>query len=307
MVASFYKKRSSKSYFGSMSRKKKVFSKKKYSKYSKAKPKLTIPKVRAIVDRQIKKDIETKLNPLSTVYAASPLSQDTSLNIIYYNNYCLGQPANTWLGPTGTGNFVGLNGFTFPQGTGNSDRIGKYMNLMHTSLQFRIGLIGIPRVSSPIRFRILVYKAKRNASLGTSGGNPNTTLFLDQTGESVGINQVYTSSSVAYELMNRLPNKRNFEFLMDKQIVMSHPLYSVTGSSSIVTPQTQGNLTNEHNFLLKLNHKDLQSSFNAADEPDDLRFQWCITVLSAPTGNLTNTGYNDWRTYVRGVTTAKDA
>jgi len=301
MVASFYKHRSKATKFGS--KKKKTFRKRGNAR---KKTKMTPTAVKSIVSREINKDLETKLKPITPVYAGVPSNADTSLNCVYYNNYCLGAPAPTWLGPSGSANFVGVDGVSFAQGTGPQQRIGRYMTLKYTSLNFRVGLVGVPRQSSQTRFRVLVYKAKRNAQFGTSGSNPNETLFLNTNGNQYGINNTQTLSSQAYNLMNAITNKRNFDIHMDTQFVLGHPTVSVSGSASIVTPLSQS-LPDEKNFLIKLPHNDLNTAYGAGNLPEDLNYQYCITVLSCPTGNLENTGYNSWRTYLRGVTSVKDA
>lgn len=299
MVAKQYNRKSS-------SKIKFAFQRSKKKKYSKPLRKSAIQKTKAIVQSELKKDLETKLSPLSTVYAGTPLNQDTSNNVVYYNNYCLGSPANTWLGPTGGANFVGLNGFTWPQGTSNNTRIGKYMTLKHTTMSFRVGLIGVPRGSSPMRFRVIVYKAKRNAVLGTSGGNPNENLFIGLSGSELGINNSYAQNAVAYEMMNMLVNKRNYEVFCDKQFILCHPTFAVQGGSNVVSPIAQGMYPTEKNFLWKLPHNE-KVAFGVGNIPEDSRYQYCVTVLSMPTGDLAITGMNSWRTQCRGIVSVVDA
>lgn len=304
MVAiQFRRPTSNKVKYSFMKPKKKIF--KSRSRSVPTRKKVSTKRVTTIVKRELAKDLELKLNKLGSVYAGTPLNQDTTNNVVFYNNYCLGTPATTWQGPTGSANFVGLQGFTWPQGVSNNERIGKYMTLKQTSLSFRIGLVDVPRASNPQRFRVIVYKAKRNAILGAAGGNPNENLFIGLNGTELGINNTYAQNAVAYEMMTMLVNKRNYDVYHDSQFMLCHPTYSIQGGSNIVSPISQG-YPNEKNFLWKLPHNQ-KSAFGVGNIPEDLRYQYCITVLSMPTGDLTGTGQNSWRTQVRGVTSALDA
>ncbi len=263
--------------------------------------------VRRVVQSELKKDVEIKLKPLRAVNQANPLSQQSSgsgSNIVWYNNYCLGSPAATWLGPTGSANFVGLGGFDWAQGTANNERVGRYLNLKHTTCNLRVACNNISSVSCPIRFRVIIYKAKRNSVLGTSGGNPNATLFLGLDGQELGINNSYSGDSVSMEFMNMIVNKRNFDVHTDTQFILSSPTFSIQGGSNIVSPLTPGYPT-EKNLLLKLNHNE-KTSFGSGDIPEDLNYQYCMTILSMPYGDNTQVNASRWKTNVRGVVSCTD-
>jgi len=56
---------------------------------------------------------EPKVQSLANVYgdSAFPVEVPPAFGPLYYRNYCLGAPAATWVGPTGSNNFTGLDGF----------------------------------------------------------------------------------------------------------------------------------------------------------------------------------------------------
>lgn len=262
--------------------------------------------VKEIVKQELAEDIETKIKSLATYVNQTPQNQDTSNNVVYYDNYCLGDPASTWLGPTGVQNFKALEGFEWAPGTSSAQRVGRYMHLKHTTLNFRVGLVGTPRTATPQRFRVIVYKARRNAPFGQNGGNPNSDLFLGLGGQPQGVNTSYAQNRVAFEFMNLITNKRNFEIHHDSSFILAPPVTAVQGGSNIVTPMSQGMYPNEKNFLWKFKH-DEKVAFGANQKPEDSNYQYCISIFSMPTGDLGNTGMNSWRTAARGVVCVQDA
>jgi len=304
MPVAKYMKRSSRAQFPF---RKKTSSRKKprvFSKGKKSSPAL----IRRVVQSELKKDVELKLKALRSAHQISPAAQTpaggSASNIVWYQNYCLGQPATSWTGPTGSGNFLGLSGFTWVQGASNGQRIGRYLNLKHTTCNLRIACDNVASLACPIRFRVIIYKAKRNAALGSGGGNPNTTLFLGTEGQELGINNSYTGDSVSMEFMNMLVNKRNFDVHTDTQFVLASHTYSVQGGSNIVTPISLG-YPAEKNMLLRLPHNE-KTSFGPGNVPDDLNYQYCMTILSMPYGDNTAVTANKWKSNVRGVVSATD-
>lgn len=273
---------------------------------SKKAKKITSKVVKTIVKKELAQEIETKIKALSTYVDQSPQNQDVANNVVYYDNYCLGEPASTWLGPTGSQNFKALEGFEWSLGTQSSQRVGRYMDLKHTTMNFRVGLVGTPRTATPVRFRVIVYRAKRNAPFGQNGGNPNDTLFLGLGGQPQGVNTSYAQNRVSFEFMNLITNKRNFEIHHDSQFILAPPVTAVQGGSNLVTPMSQGMYPNEKNFLWKLKHNE-KTAFGANNKPEDANYQYCVSIFSMPTGDLGNTGLNSWRTAARGIVSVTDA
>jgi len=105
--------------------------------------------------------------------------------------------------------------------------------------------------------------------------------------------------------MNMIINKRNFDVHTDTQFILSNHTFSVQGGSNIVSPLGQG-YPAEKNFLLKLNHNEKTSFSDIADIPDDLNYQYCMTILSMPYGDNTAVSARGWTTSVRGVVSATE-
>lgn len=287
------------------------FRRRRYGKKTKTPMKKTCSPayIKRVVDKQLGKELEVKVQALRPANQVNPIAQQTTgsgSNIVWYRNYVLGQGPTSWVGPAGSYNYINLEGFTWPVGTSNDRRIGRYMNLKHTTMNLRIACNNISSVSAPIRFRVIVYKQKRNGPALLQQSNPNDNLFLGTTGQELGLNNSYSGDSVSMEFMNMITNKRRYEIHTDTQFILSPHTFSVQGGSNIVSPLSQG-YPAEKNMLLRLPHNE-KVSFNGATEmPEDLNYQYCVTVLSMPYGNNTQVSANGWKTNVRGTVAVTDA
>jgi len=265
--------------------------------------------VKRVVHSELNKELELKVQQLRAVNQDQPSAQATSgtgSNIVWYNQYVLGKGPTSWVGPSGSYNFTNLEGFTWPVGTSSDRRIGRYMNLKHTTMNLRIACDNLSSVSCPIRFRVLVYKQKRNGPALLQQTNPNTNLFLGTQGEELGLNNTYAGVAVSMEFMNMITNKRKYDIHTDTQFILSPHTFSVQGGSNIVSPISQG-YPAEKNMLLRLPHND-KASFDATTEmPEDLNYQYCVTVLSMPYGDNTQVSAKSWKTNVRGIVSVTDA
>ena len=103
------------------------------------------------------------------------------------------------MGPAGTQAFINLDGFRWLQGTQSQNRIGKYIYLKRTTMNLQIQMDPLSR-HGETKFRVIVYKSKRNAVIGTGGGNPMDNLIITQTGSTVGINNGSSYRSTFNEL-----------------------------------------------------------------------------------------------------------
>lgn len=257
--------------------------------------------------------VEQKIQTLSNIYQAKPLPQlvAPALGPLYYYNACLGDapltpaPANAplWPGPNGQSNFNGLAGFQWPQGTGPTQRIGRYLYLKHTTMQMRLAMLNTVSNATPTQFRVIVYKAKRNAAAGTGGGNPNEDLFLNNEGRALGINNLGIVESKSFEYMNMLVNKRNYTIVSDTKCILQPSTIAVQGANPVGVISTA--YPPEKTFSLKLTHnsKTAFSNFNA---PLDLNYQYCVSVIAAPLGQV-DTRADDWRISFRGTVSCMDS
>lgn len=275
------------------------------SKTTKAKVKENSKKIQELI-KEKKQETEYKIQPLRGVYNDIPKNQQGNLTgPLYYYNACLGKPAVTWLGPTGAANFQGLDGFTWDQGVLSNQRVGRYLFFRHTTMNMRLNMISVPNVASPTQFRVIVFKAKRNAAFGTSGGNPNADLFINNSGDNIGVNVSSAVDTRTFEFMNMLTNKRNYNIIHDKKVILQPTLATVTGGSNVVTPLST-KFPPEVTFNLKLPHNE-KVSFAPGNfqEPQDLNYQYCVQVIAAPYGS-TSAAADDWRISFRGTVSAID-
>ncbi len=259
--------------------------------------------------KENKQSVENKIQGLRAIYDGQPKSQQSTFTgPLYYYNACLGKPASTWIGPSGGGtpNYTGLEGFTWGQGVGSDQRIGRYLYFKHTTAQLRLNMTPVVESGSPTQFRIVVFKAKRNAAFGTSGGNPNNDLFLNNSGTPIGLNVVSVANTRSFEFMNMLVNKRNYNVYMDKKVVLQPTLAAIQGGSNVVTPFSTS-YPPEYNTTLKLKHEE-KVSFAPGNfsEPQDSNYQYCISVISAPYGS-TSMAAEDWKFSMRGTVSCVDS
>jgi len=282
----------------------------RYTKKSSAKKSVSTALIKRVVNKQLGKELEIKVQSLRPVNQAIPLPQQTSgtgANVVWYRNYVLGLgPSAQWVGPNGSYNYTNLEGFSWSQGTSQSERLGRYLNLKHTTMNLRIACNNISSVSCPIRFRVLVYKSKRKFGNSQAvGSNPNENLFLGTTGQELGINNAYSGDSVSMEFMNMLTNKRNYDIHTDTQFILSPHTFSVQGGSNLVSPISLG-YPAEKNMLLRLPHNSKVAFDDTSNQPEDLNFQYMVTILSMPYGDNTQVSANAWKSNVRGTVSCTD-
>jgi len=252
---------------------------------------------------------ELKIRSLANRYLDSPLAQEVGAGatpVVYYQGYCLGSAAPTWVGPTGTttSGFKELLGYQYPNGTGPDQRVGKYMYLKQATVNLRINMNSTARTACPMKFRVVVFKAIRNAQVGQTGGNPFDRLFVGNNGNEIGLNTSYTPESVGFELMSAITNKKNFTIYKDTCFILQNPFTSVQGSQSIVSPMSQSYPCEKVlNFTLRHNQK---TAFDSQNQPSDCNYQYCMLVMSTPAGTANDSGNQDWRTSVRGTVSAYD-
>lgn len=274
-------------------------------KTTKGKVATNTKKINALV-KTMNNVAEQKVQSLVNFYLEKPKPQVNlpSVGPVYYHNSCLGNPATTWLGPNGQSNFSALDGFQWAQGTGPSERVGRYLFLKHTTAQLRIDMLPAVLNSSPTQFRVIVYKAKRNSALGSAGGNPNEDLFIDNAGRIFGFNNSSVEESRSFEFMNMLINKRNYSCVMDKKFILQPSVSAVQGGSNVVTPLSTV-YPCEKTLSLRLNHNS-KTAFSNFNQPLDLNYQYCTTVIAAPLGAATIAA-NDWRISMRGTVSCIDS
>lgn len=258
-------------------------------------------KVMKVIDQVSEHKIKALTNQFNLT--PSPQTAPPGLSVVYYQNYILGTQPTDWIGPQGT-NYTALEGLSFPQGDAADQRIGKYLYLKHATVNLRINCLNLARVACPVRFRVLVYKAKRNGSLNTLPGNPNTDLFLETNGNEVGLLTVANDDRASMRFMTAITNKKKYQFYKDIQFILQPFLNTVLGQEAPVA-MSHGIYPVERYFRFQLPMNERAEYDNVTNQPLDSKSQYCISIFSAPSGTH-NDRPNDWRSTVTGTVSALD-
>jgi hypothetical protein len=248
---------------------------------------------------------EHKINAMTSQYnlVPSPQTPPPGLTVVYYQNYIVGTQPTSWIGPSGP-NYNALEGLTFPQGDAADERIGKYLYLKHATVNLRVNCLNLAKVACPVRFRVLVYKAKRNGSLNTLPGNPNSDLFLSSAGNEFGLLTVANDDRASMVYMTSITNKKKYEIFKDIQFILQPSLQQILGQDALV-PLSHGIYPAERYFRFQLPMNERAEYENVTNQPIDTKSQYCISIFSAPSGTH-NDRPSDWRSSVTGTVSALD-
>jgi len=256
------------------------------------------------VSKMIENISETKLQSLQEFNATAPKPIEVSPTTgpCYFTNYCLGTAPGAWVGPNGSAAFNNLEGFNWPQGTSAGQRVGRYLYLKRTTLQLRVSMQGISRTGNT-KFRVIVYKEKRNRYNVSGGGNPCDDLFVDHEGKTQGVNNLAPTNARIMNFSTWLVNKRNYDIVKDFKFTLSPEQQFVSGSTE-PSNLNQGIFKSEKLMQFKLGHYQ-KAEFDAAGDPTDSLYRYCVTIISMPTTNTT-VGHNDYVSDVRGTVSVVD-
>lgn len=276
--------------------------------YRKAKPsRFPSGKKTYKLSRQIAKVIntigETKIQALRSWNAtpALPVEVLPTSGPCYFTNYCLGTAPASFLGPNGNLAFNNLEGFEWAPGTGSNQRVGRYMYLKRTTLQLRIAMNPQSR-HGPVKFRVIVYKEKRNQYNIAGGGNPCNDLFLSHTGAPVGINTANAVNTRAMNFNTQLVNKRNYQIVKDMKFTLAPQNTSAQGSTE---PFTINQVNKSEKMMqLSLGHYK-KTAFGNGNVPEDTKYRYCVTIIGMPVTNSVSP-HDGWQSYVRGTVSVSD-
>ena len=252
------------------------------------------------VAKFLNKTSELKINPLEKYSTTTPRPSVPlpGTGPIYFTNYCLGDVPSGWT------NFDSLGGFQFNQGTGPNERIGKYMYLKKTTLHLRIAMNNLNRIGTQVRFRVVVYKSKRNNIVGSAATNPCEHLFVDSQGREFGVDNTISNSEASMEYTTALINRKNYALVRDTQFILTPQSFEVQGGSNLVSQLSQCGRT-EKTMRFELGHYAKTAFDLATKKPTDLNFQYCVSIIAMPVGNV-NDRASEWLSGVRGTVSALD-
>lgn len=250
-----------------------------------------------IATKNVLKNIsESKLSAITPTTEAVPSAIQTGAQAYKYVSVLgVGVPS-TWSGINHS-----LGGVSFPVGTGPNNRVGQYVYLRKTTIQMSIEATLPVDNPFPLKFRMIVFKARRAFSPAGVGYNPATTLFLKENGDPFGH---ATGGVNGVDLMLQPLNKRNWSILKDQKFMLQPPA-TLTGSSfnpATTAITTSSKYPNEKSIFLQLPHQ-IKARF-AVDEPDDYDYRYCIAIYAHC---ITRDTYsNSWEVSIRGTTSALD-
>lgn len=250
--------------------------------------------------RSYKKNVSmAKMNPMAERKLSAFTDQNEALPVpiavgaqAYKYTVVLGNNSpSTWSG------FSPLGGFDFPQGTGNNDRDGRYMWLDKSTINFSVHMNPDARLSAPVQFRMIVFRARRVTTPTGVSYDPNLRLLLKPNGDGFGAG---TSGINFNDLYLQPTNKRDWVIIRDQKFTLSPYLQDGTTA----TAAWQGRYPNFKTMRLVLPHK-IKSSFSATtDEPDDYDYHYGIAIYAGRVGRDQNA--TGWEVNLRGTTSALD-
>ena len=181
--------------------------------------KRTYNKTKAL-GNQMRNFAETSYIALTNKDSATP-HQVQSTNA-YFKGFTLGPTV-----PTGWTSYESLDGMTVAQGTGQNQRIGASMYIKNTHLNMEIDMVlpdsGVDAHAT--EFRVIVFKVKPAArNLGVSL-TPNTSLFLDTSGNQIGHESTGVTGT---DLMLQPLDRRRWVIYRDQKFTLSPQLKPTT-------------------------------------------------------------------------------
>jgi hypothetical protein len=255
------------------------------------------------VAKMIQNISETKIKALSEKNAVVPKPVELlpTTGPCYFTNYCLGEAPAAWVGPNGAAAFEDLGGFEWAPGTAAGQRVGKYLYLKRTTLQLTVRMNQLSR-HGPLKFRVIIYKEKRNRYNVAGNGNPCDDLFIDHAGDVKGVNNLATTNARAMNFSTWLVNKRNYQVVSDKQFILAPEQNSAQGSTDPFNINQHNPV--ERNMSFSLGHYS-KAEFDGTNKPTDVMYRYCATIISMPVSTSTSI-HNEYSTYVRGTVSVVD-
>ena len=252
----------------------------------------------ARVGRMLSGVSELKLSGVTPQREVSGAAINTLAVNTYYKAFCTSpsQPAS-W-----TGTWTPVDGFSFPQGVGGTNRTGEYGYLKKTHLTLGIdtNASGSGRPIS-MQFRVIAFKQNRKFNVTGISPDPigqSTGIFLNETGAAFGSGSSATGTMMqGFDVLNRPLNKRDFYFFCDKKFTL-HQDHDPSGGPNISSPYPSHK---EMNINLYHNRK---ARF-ATDHPSDYDYVYGLLIYARPIGQ--DSPAENWECSLLGTTSMLDS
>ena len=230
---------------------------------------------------------ETKLIPCQAFEEIVPKPIQTGA-IAYYSSYIMTSLPTGW-----DGQFNQLGGIGTIQGLESDDRIGDYIYLKKTHLNFQIDVNETNSYTSPIEFRFIVAKARTGVLPVGYTYTPSTTLFLNQVGMPIGHG---TTGIKGTDLMLQPINRRDWTVFKDMKFTLTSPDTS-GGGMNYFYPSRK-------NVLLNLPYYGKCRVNKTTGLPEDLDTHYIIMIYASSIGK--DRSASDWEVSTRGTTSFTD-
>lgn len=205
--------------------------------------------------------------------------------------------------PTGwDSNLSNIGGTTIPPGNGQNQRNGDSVYLRKTRLTFEIDAQPVSADANPVpkEYRMIIVKQNRKMIPAGFNPNPQTSLFLNNSGQEFGYQ---TSGFTGADAMLQPINRKYWSVYKDTRFRLTNPaLFNETGGAS------SWNWTNTRYGSTKRISCDLpyysKCSFSSADIPENLDCHYGIFIFARSIGQ--DYAADDWEVNLRGTTSYKD-
>lgn len=198
-----------------------------------------------------------------------------------------------------------LGGITIAEGTGSNQRIGNYVYLKKTHLNFQVDALMSTENQPVLQFRLIVAKSRQATQPAGTTSYPQNTLFIDSIGTEQGHSSTGNTAMNTFEVMNNPLNKRDWVVLKDRRFFLAQPVNipNVSGATGVGYNQKY---PSRKNFRLDLPHY-CKTRTTASGAPVDYDAHYIVYLYATAVGAVTNTYLPDnWRVTMRGTTSYTD-
>lgn len=187
-----------------------------------------------------------------------------------------------------------LAGIVTTQGLGGFNRIGDYIYLKKTHLAFQIDINETSaEYVPPIEFRFIIVKARQSNQPAGLTDAPQTTLFLNNLGGTVGH---ATSGFNGADLMLQPLNKRDWVVYRDQKFTLSSPSTSGGGMNSFYKSRK--------NLFVDLKYYGKTRIHPGSNIPEDLDCHYLMVLYASSIGK--DRKADSWEVSCRGTTSFTD-
>jgi len=230
---------------------------------------------------------ETKYLPLSAQNEATPGAIQTGAKA-YWKGFVIGAKPGSW----GAGS-TDLGGILCQKGVDANQRIGNYIYLNHTLINFNIDTKLNSDVAPPIEFRVIVFRQRREAMPAGINPDPNLTLFKNEAGVDVGHS---TGGINGTDLMLQPLNREKWIIVRDQKFTLQKPDH---GDHSF----GNGGYKNMKNFRFNLGYKK-KAHYESANVPTNVAYHYGLYVYARSLDKDHNA--SNWEVNLRGTTCYND-